>query len=190
MTKEDNAASRRHDELARTEYGKSIADQSDRKVQQYVRALCAIEEASVALQPSFYEEDLGKVVDLCGHGTWANADLCEIIQELVDPLSPLQTMSKGHEERFVALEAVQKTAQEQASGETQRTTEQTREFTVSLFGKCIARIWTSGAWQCRTSAAGSTLLFWATTNLNGLRLCLGGHDTELKPTAQFVVRAS
>ena len=67
---------------------------------------------------TFYEEDLGKVVDLCGHGTWANADLCEIIQELVDALSPLQTMSKGHEESFVALEAVQKTAQEQASGET------------------------------------------------------------------------
>ena len=82
---------------------------------------------------TFYEEDLGKVVDLCGHGTWDNADLCEIIQELVDALSPLQTVSKGHEERFVALEAVQKTAQEQASGETQRTTEQTREFTESLF---------------------------------------------------------
>ena len=44
---------------------------------------------------TFYEEDLGKVVDLRGHGTWANADLCEIIQELVDALSPLQTMSKG-----------------------------------------------------------------------------------------------
>ena len=82
---------------------------------------------------TFYEEDLGKVVDLCEHGTWANADLCEIIQELVDALSPLQTTSKGHKERFVALEAVQKTAQEQASGETQRTTEQTREFAESLF---------------------------------------------------------
>ena len=82
---------------------------------------------------TFYEEDLGKVVDLCGHGTWANAELFEIIQELVDALSPLQTMSKGHEERFVALEAVQETAQEQASGETQRTTDRTREFTESLF---------------------------------------------------------
>ena len=82
---------------------------------------------------TFCEEDLGEVVDLCGHGTWANADLCEIIQELVDALSPLQTMSKGHEERFVALEAVQKTAQEQASGETRWTTEQTREFTEPLF---------------------------------------------------------
>ena len=65
---------------------------------------------------TFYEEDLGKVVDLCGHGTWANADLCEIIQELVDALSPLQTVSKGHEERFVALEAVQKTARRASRG--------------------------------------------------------------------------
>ena len=51
---------------------------------------------------------------------------------MVDALSPLQTKSKGHKERFVALEAVQKTAQKQASGETQRTTEQTREFKESL----------------------------------------------------------
>ena len=51
---------------------------------------------------------------------------------LVDALFPLQTMSEGHEERFAALEAVQKTAKERAS-EAQRTTEQTREFTESLF---------------------------------------------------------
>ena len=38
-----------------------------------------------------------------------------------------------HEEHFAALEAEQKTAKEQASGETQRTTEQTPEFTESLF---------------------------------------------------------
>ena len=48
-------------------------------------------------------------------------------------LSLLQTMSERHEEHFAALEAVQKTAKEQASAETQRTTEQTREFTESLF---------------------------------------------------------
>ena len=49
----------------------------------------------------------------------------------MDALFPLQTISEGHEERFAALEAVQKTAKERAS-ETQRTTEQTREFTESL----------------------------------------------------------
>ena len=82
---------------------------------------------------TFYDEDLIEVVDLSEHGTGANANLCEIIQDLVDALFPLQTMSEGHEERFAALEAVQKTAKERASGETQRTTEQTRELTESLF---------------------------------------------------------
>ena len=81
---------------------------------------------------TFYNEDLSEVVDLSEHGTWANANLCEIIQILVDALFPLQTISEGHEERFAALEAVQKTAKERAS-EKQRTTEQTREFTESLF---------------------------------------------------------
>ena len=86
------------------------------------------------------EVQLQIVPALCAHRnqhilfSWANANLCEIIQDLVDALSPLQTTSEGHEERFAALEAVQKTAKEQASGETQRTTEQTREFTESLFG--------------------------------------------------------
>ena len=35
------------------------------------------------------------------HGTWANANLCEFIQDFVDALFPLQTMSEGHEVRFV-----------------------------------------------------------------------------------------
>ena len=52
---------------------------------------------------TFYDEDLGEVVDLSGHGTWANADLHEIIQDLVEALSPLQAMSKGHEERMATL---------------------------------------------------------------------------------------
>ena len=82
---------------------------------------------------TFYNEDLSEVVDLSEHGTWANANLCEIIQILVDALFLLQTISEGHEDRFAALEAVQKTAKERASGETQRTTDQTREFTESLF---------------------------------------------------------
>ena len=59
---------------------------------------------------TFYDEDLGEVVDLSEHGTWANADLCEIIQDLVDALFPLQAMSDGHEERFATLEAVRNTA--------------------------------------------------------------------------------
>ena len=50
---------------------------------------------------TLYDEDLSEVVDLSEHGTWANANLCEIIQDLVDALFPLQTMSEGHEERFV-----------------------------------------------------------------------------------------
>ena len=28
---------------------------------------------------TFYDEDLSDVVDLSEHGTWANANLCEII---------------------------------------------------------------------------------------------------------------
>ena len=60
---------------------------------------------------TFYDEDLSEVVDLSEHGTWANANLCEIIQDLVDALFPLQTMSEGYEERLAALGAVQKDRQ-------------------------------------------------------------------------------
>ena len=62
---------------------------------------------------TFYDEDLSELVDLSGHGTWVNASICEIIQDLVDALST-QTVSEGHEERFAALGAVQKTAKHQA----------------------------------------------------------------------------
>ena len=72
---------------------------------------------------TLFDEDLSEVVDLSEHGTWANTNLCEIVQDFVDPLSRRDT--RGH---FAALEAVQKTAKERAS-ETQRNTEQTREFT-------------------------------------------------------------
>ena len=121
---------------------------------------------------TFFEEDLGKVVDLCEHGTWANEDLCEIIQELVDALSPLQTTSKGHKERFVALEDVQKTAQEQASCE--RRGPQSKRG--NLQSRCLKMHRKNLNIRCLTVPnvrAGSTLLFWATTNLNGLQLCLG-----------------
>ena len=77
------------------------------------------------------------------------------------------------EECFAALEAVQKTAKEQVSGETQRTTEQTREFTC----RCLKMPRKNLDIRGRTVPnvrAGSTLLFWATTNLNGLQVCLGG----------------
>ena len=57
---------------------------------------------------TFYDEDLSEVVDLSEHGTWANASICEIIQDLVDALFPLQTVTEGHEERFAALEAVRR----------------------------------------------------------------------------------
>ena len=30
---------------------------------------------------TFYDEDLGEVLNLSGHGTWAHTNLCEIIQE-------------------------------------------------------------------------------------------------------------
>ena len=58
----------------------------------------------------FYEG--GELVDRSGHGTLANADLYEIIQDLVEALSPLQTVSKEHEERMATLE------QERESGRT------------------------------------------------------------------------
>ena len=81
---------------------------------------------------TFYDEDLGEVLDLSGHGTWANTDLCEISQDLVDALSPLQTISKGHEERVAALEAVQKTAQEQADLENESDRKQLRDDAVAI----------------------------------------------------------
>ena len=122
---------------------------------------------------TFYDEDLGEVVDLSEHGTWANANLCEIIQDLVDALFPLQAMSDGHEQRFAALGAVQKTAKGGASDETQRNTEQTREFTC----RCLKMPRKNLDIRCPTVPnvfAGSTLLFRATTKLNGLQVCLGG----------------
>ena len=109
---------------------------------------------------TFYDEDLSEVVHLSEHGTWANANLCEIIQDLVDALFPLQTISEGHEGHFAALEAVQKTAKERAS-ETQRNTEQTREFTC----RCLKLPRKNLDIRCRTVQnvfAGSTLPFRAT----------------------------
>ena len=122
---------------------------------------------------TFYEEDLGKVVDLCGHGTWAIADLCEIIQELVDALTPLQTMSKGHEERFVALEVVQKTAQEQASGERRRGPQSKRR---NLQRRCLKMHRKNLDIRCLAVPnvrAGSTLLFWVYDQPEWLAALLG-----------------
>ena len=71
------------------------------------------------------------------------------------------------------LKLVQKTAKEQVSGETQRNTEQTREFTC----RCLKLPRKNLDIRCRTVPnvfAGSTLPFRATNNLNGLHLCLGG----------------
>ena len=56
------------------------------------------------MKPStVYDKDLGEVFELSGHATWADAYLCEIIQDLVDALSPLQTMLKGHRNRLLLL---------------------------------------------------------------------------------------
>ena len=44
---------------------------------------------------TFCDEDLSEVVDLSEQGTWANANLCEIIQDLVDALFPLHTPCRG-----------------------------------------------------------------------------------------------
>ena len=84
------------------------------------------------------------------------------------------------EERVAALEAVRKTAKEQVSVETQRTSEQTPEFAESLIE--IARIRETlprKNLDIRSPTvpnvfAGPTLLFRATTKLNGLQVCLGG----------------
>ena len=89
-------------------------------------------------------------------------------------------LSECLEERVAALEAVRKTAKEQVSGETQRTSEQTPEFAESLIE--IARIRETlprKNLDIRSPTvpnvfAGPTLLFRATTKLNGLQVCLGG----------------
>ena len=48
---------------------------------------------------SVHDKDLGEVVDLSGHG----GDLYEIVLDWVEALSPLQTMSKGHEVRMATI---------------------------------------------------------------------------------------
>ena len=53
---------------------------------------------------TFYDEDLVEVMDLSGIGTWAHRDLHEIIPDLVEARSLLQSISKGHVERMTALE--------------------------------------------------------------------------------------
>ena len=68
----------------------------------------AAPSASLAVQ----SDSRSKVLNLSGHGTWANTNLHEIIQDVVDVMSPLQTIAKGHEERVAVLDAVKKTAQE------------------------------------------------------------------------------
>ena len=74
----------------------------------------------------------GDVLDLSGHGTWANTDLCEIIQDLVDALSPLQIISKGQEERVAALEAVKNTAQKHTDLENESDRKQLRDDAVAM----------------------------------------------------------
>ena len=70
---------------------------------------------------TFYDEDQGEAVDLSGHGTWANGDLLEIIQHLVEALSLLQAMSKGHEVRMATIvRALLQTSQDQESGVSER----------------------------------------------------------------------
>ena len=52
------------------------------------------------------------VLDLSGPSTWANADLCTVIQDLVEALSLLWVVPKGHEERLGNIEsAMLKTSQ-------------------------------------------------------------------------------
>ena len=42
-------------------------------------------------------------MNLSGHGSWAHGVLYEIIQDLVEALSLLQTMPKGHEVRMATI---------------------------------------------------------------------------------------
>ena len=119
---------------------------------------------------TFYDEDLSELVDLSGHGTWVNASICEIIQDLVVALST-ETGSEGHEERFAALGAVQKTDKHQARS---RGPQSKRGNSLS---RCLKLPRKNLVIRCPTVPnvrAGSTFLFWATTNLNGLQVCLGG----------------
>ena len=70
---------------------------------------------------TLYDEDLGEVVDLSGHSTWANGDIYEIIQDLVEALSHLQAMAKGHEVRLATtVRALLQTSQDRGSGVPER----------------------------------------------------------------------
>ena len=94
----------------------SLAVQSDSRSKALTdhREMSFLTPLGSMTRSTFYDEDLGEVLNLSGHGTWANTNLYEIIQDVVDVMSPLQTIAKGHEERVAALEAVQMTAQKQA----------------------------------------------------------------------------
>ena len=68
-----------------------------------------------------YYEDLCEVVGLRGHGTWAHGDLYETTQDLVEALSPLQAMSKGHEVRMATIvSALLRASQDRFSGVPER----------------------------------------------------------------------
>ena len=88
----------------------------------------AAPSASLAVQ----SDSRSKVLNLRGHGTWANTNLSEIIQDLVDALSPLQIISKGQEERVAALEAVKKTAQVHTDLDNESDRKQLRVDTVAM----------------------------------------------------------
>ena len=66
---------------------------------------------------TFNDEDLDEAVDLSGHSTWANGDLYEIIQDLVEAVSHLQAIAKGHEVRMTTIvSSLLQTSQDRSSG--------------------------------------------------------------------------
>ena len=68
-------------------------------------------------RPTFHDEDLGEVVDFSCHSTRANGDLYEITQDLVEVVSHLQAMAKGHEVRSTTIvSALLQTSQDRGSG--------------------------------------------------------------------------
>ena len=87
---------------------------------------------------TFYGENLGEGVEPSGLGTWANGDLYEIIQDLAETLSHLQSMAKGHEVRMATIvSAVLQTSQDRDSGVPERL--QSLESSVAALSESVAR---------------------------------------------------
>ena len=94
---------------------------------------------------TLYDENLGDVMDLSGHGTWADEDLDEIVHDLMEALSPVQSMSRGHGHHVATIGiTVLKTSQDRDSSALERL--QSVVSSIAALSESVARQ-QAVAWQ-------------------------------------------